>query len=192
MNAPRITPPRLLLAALPLACLLAGCARAPDSLPMPAQYTLPAGPEPAAASLPGARLVLSMADTDIDAHIVRDVMHAETGEPARWTNAHPAFRLVVDDVEDLDFYIHLFLPESTFGVTGPVKLAITINGAVVATPEFRSEGDHEFRSAVPAGILKKDQPVALSFEVRPPFQSPRDGTKLGVLLFSIGFRKQGA
>lgn len=192
MNAPTITPPRVLLAALPLACLLAGCAAAPDSRAMPPQYTMPAGPEPAAASLPGARPLLSMADADIDAHIVRDVMHAETGEPARWTNAHPAFRMVVDDVEYLDFYIHLFLPESTFRVTGPVKLAITINGAVIATPEFRSEGDHEFRTAVPAGVLRKGEPVALSFEVRPPYQSPQDGTNLGVLLFSIGFRKQGA
>jgi hypothetical protein len=160
---------------------------------MPAQYTMPAGPEPAAASLPDARLVLSMADADIDAHIVRDVMHAETGEPARWTNAHPAFRMVLNsDVEDLDFYIHLFLPENTFRVTGPVKLAVTINGAVVATPEFRSEGDHEFRSAVPSGLLRKGEPVTVSFEVRPPYKSPQDGTKLGVLLFSIGFRKQGA
>ncbi|MBL0155569.1 MAG: hypothetical protein IPP47_00395 [Bryobacterales bacterium] len=159
---------------------------------MPAQYTMPAGPEPAAASLPDARLILSMADADIDAHIVADVMHAETGEPARWTNARPAFRMVVDDVEDLDFYIHLFLPESTFASPAPSSWPSPSTAPSSPRPSSAARATMSSGPRCPPGSSRKGAPVALSFEVRPPYQSPQDGTKLGVLLFSIGFRKQGA
>lgn len=192
MKVLRITCPRLRLAAFPLAFLLTGCARAPESLAMPPQYAMPSGAEPAVTSLPNARPMLSMSDADIDAHILRDVMPAASGEPARWTNAQPAFRIVLNEVDGLEFYIHFFLPEPTFQVTGPVRLAVTINGAAVATPEFRSEGDHEFQCAIPAGLLKSGRPATVSLEVRPPYRSPQDGSKLGILLFAIGFRKSGA
>ncbi len=191
MSALRIARTRSRLAVLPLACLLAGCARVPEPVSMPAQYTMPAGPEPAVAALPALRPMLSMADADIDDHVLRDVQRAETGEPGRWTNEHPAFRLTLEDVEAMEFYIQFFLPEVTFQATGPVRLAITINGTAVATPEFRREGGHEFRCALPAGLLKRKEPVTVSIDVRPPYRKPDDGTRLGVLLFSVGFRKPG-
>lgn len=152
---------------------------------------MPSGVEAPTTSLPDARLLLSMADADIEKHVLRDVLHSDAGEPSRWTGAHPAFRLLLDDVEGLQFYIHLFLPEPTFQVTGPVKLTVTINGTVVATPQFKGEGDHEFQCVIPNGLLKRKEPATVSMDVHPPYVSPRDGTRLGVLLFAVGFRKPG-
>ena len=190
MSALRRIFTRWRLAVIPLACVVAGCARVPDSMAMPAQFTMPSGPEPAVNSLPYMRPLLSMADADIDDHIIRDVLRANTGEPSRWTQEHPAFRLIVDEVEGLEFYVQFFIPESTFQVTGPVKLTIGINGATVATPEFRNDGGHEFQCAIPAGLLKRREPATISLDVSPPYRAPKDGTKLGVLLFATGFRKR--
>lgn len=150
---------------------------------------MPPGPEPAAAPLPFARPLLTLADSDIDAHILRDVMPSATSEPSRWTNSRPAFRLVLTDARDLQLYLHFFLPELTLSATGPVTLSISIDGTRVAAPRFTQPGDHEFQCPVPAGLLKPHRPLTLAFDVWPVYRAQPQDPPLGVVLFAAGFRR---
>lgn len=178
------------LGAAVLACWLAGCGRVPESMAVPEQYRMPAGPEPAAGA-EAERGLVAMGDEDVEAHIVEGVVRGEAGEPGRWTRERAVFRIAPDEV-DVEYVMHFFIPETTYRVTGPVTVRVRVNGVQVGAPVFRGEGGHEFRCAMPAGVLKEGEEARVEMEVSPPYVSAGDGARLGVLLFEIGFKGRGA
>ncbi len=171
------------------ACLCAGCSRAPQWLPVPPQFTMPSGPEPQAPPPPFQRLLLHIAEPDIDSHIVDGMVPGSAGEQARWTRPRARFRITPPEGGSAEFYVHFFVPRDTFRVTGPGRLTLSIDGKSITSKTFPNPGDHEMRAAAPDGALAAGRELILGLDVDPPYVSPGDGARLGVLLFSIGFRR---
>ncbi|HYL77205.1 MAG TPA: hypothetical protein VEU96_23525 [Bryobacteraceae bacterium] len=167
--------------------LLCACSH-PDAFPPPPQVVMPSGPEPAAASENSARPLLAMSDPDADAHILRDVPHAGDDPDWRFTGPHPKFRLELQDVSHLVFYVRFFNHREALLARGPVTLAVDINGKQFHSERFAFEGDVEFRRPLPDGFIAKPGPVEVSLDISPPWHYPGDGT-VGVLLHSIGFQQ---
>lgn len=174
-----------------LAASLCSCGRSPQWYAPPAQYAMPAGPEPQAEVADPFRPVLAMSDSDIDTHIVQDVSSAADGEEWRWTSEHPKFRLTLRQTEGLDFVMRFMLASQTLRDTGPVTITIRINGQVLDQQRFDKPGEREYLHPLPAGLLKAQEPVVIALDVQPPWVSPDNPSKLGILLYSIGFVGQG-
>ena len=96
--------------------LWAGCASLPVSFPPPAQRP----------SLSSSHFVM-MGDPGADSFIVQG-FRAKSETSWRWTHDHPVLRFTLPDTGPLKFTMDFALPEVTFRETGPVTLAIAING----------------------------------------------------------------
>ena len=165
---------------------LCACHSAPDAYPPPAQYVMPSGPEPAAAELAFARPLLAMSDPDIRSHLLADVIAGPEGDEWRWTNAHPKFQVRLAAAEGLDFLMRFRVPRETLVASGPVTITIGLDGHVLDRPRFSSPDEHLYRRPVPPGVLAAGKPLVVALDVDPIWTSP-DGTKLGILIHSLGF-----
>lgn len=168
---------------------LGSCARSPDSYPTPAQYVMPPGPEPPAPPVRRRQPVLAMAEPDVNAHILQDVIEEPDGQDWRWTRQHPKFSLSLKNAGNLNFYMRFAIVQETWRDTGPVTLTIRVNDQILDRPRFEKPGDFEYRRPAPADMLAARNPVVIAVDVDPPWTAPGGG-KLGIYLHSIGFEKR--
>jgi len=148
---------------------------------------MPSGPEPAVASYSDP-LVVAMSDPDASARIIADVFPADPGEEWQFTGLHPKFRLQLQRVSPLNFYMRFDNSVEAVRDWGPVSFTITINGNRFRSSRF-SSGGQEYRRPVPDGWITKPGPVDIAVDIEPPRRAP-DGTPYGIRLHSIGFEER--
>lgn len=156
--------------------------------PIPGQYAPPTSVPFDNSQQNDQEPLISMSDDDVQSHIVRDVSDAPKGAEGRWTQAHPAFQIDVPDCHDLSFYARFFIPEVTLRDTGPVTVAALIDNLSLGKQQIRDPGTHELRFPTPAQAVCKSSRILAGLDIDPVWVA-KDGTKLGVLLFEIGFEK---
>lgn len=170
-------------------CLLAllgasSCQRPPEWLPPPAQRTPPTGLEPVEI-----RPLLTMSDVDVNRFVRGDMVGAGNGAEYNWTKQHPRFVLTVPDTEGWEFYLRMKVVDNTFKDTGPLTLAIRLNGELLDTLHLDRVQEYEYRHPVPASILRPREEIDVVLDIDPPWIAPTDKVPLGVLLHTVGLRK---
>jgi len=153
------------------------------------QIVLPSGTEPAAAAPKGDRLLLAMADPDIEAHILGDVHRATDGSEWRFTGPHPKFRLYLQSDANLGFYMRFFIHDEALVSRGQTSLSVDVNGHRFGS-RFSLPGDTEYRHPIPEAWVKGPGPVDISVDIDPPWRFS-DETVYGLHLHSIGFERRG-
>jgi hypothetical protein len=161
-------------------CLvLAGCGRDLIFAPPP-QKTLPAGPE-----RPIVSGLIRMSDADADVYIGRDVLK-DWLATRRWTKERPSFSIPINGETNRVIYMKFGIVDDTFRETGPVTIAMAVNGRELVAPRFEAAGDYEYRHAVPRELLKPSAQNSVELTIHPVYLAKRDGVKLGISLESIG------
>jgi hypothetical protein len=129
--------------------------------------------------------MIAMSDPDVSTRIVADVFYAGPGEEWRSTGLHPKFRLQLQHVSPLDFYMRFINSGEAVRARGPISFLITINGNSFRSYRF-SSGDQEYRRPIPDGWITKPGPVEIAVDIEPAKLAP-DGTPYGIEVHSIGF-----
>ena len=174
------------MAATMALALCGGCGRLPESFAPPRQHaalvTVPAGS-------PG--YFFSMADADADAYLAGGFAGNGTGTSGpgawRWAYEHPVLRFWVPEIAGLQFQMEYTLPESTFKDTGPVTLAIAVNGKALDRTRVETAGQHVYAHAVPAEMLHANAINFVAIDPSPVWISRADGGRLGFILSRAGF-----
>lgn len=170
--------------ALAATLALAGCSREPDWYAPPIQrQPLPVA-EPAIVGS-----FVSMSYPDADAYIVKDVALGGDGGPWRWTHSRPELQFHVGEVEHLRFVMELAIVERTFADTGPVTLAVFINGRLLDRFRYDKPGSYTIDKPLPAGFLTPHALNRVAVEPDKVWTAPEDGAKLGFILAKAGFRE---
>jgi hypothetical protein len=170
-----------------LAAILIVWSCTPPPYPPPAQVALPSGPEPPATPDPTAGLMVAMSDPDANAHILSDVFPSDPGEEWRFTGLHPKFRVVVQRVVPLTFYMRFSNLTEMLRDRGPATFAIAIDGKPFH--RFSATIEEENRWPVPDGIIVKPGNVEVSIDISPPWHGPFN-TIVGIQLHSVGFEER--
>lgn len=165
-----------------LAVLTAGCTDYPESYPPPIQRQPAEGTAAA-----GFRHVVAMNDPDAEAYFVQDISPALESDTWRWSGQRPTLRFVLEKVEDLEFAMDFSIPGVTFEETGPLTISFLINGRLLEKVRYDSYGEKRFEKAVEASWLKAGEDTVVAAGIDPVWVSPKDGTKLGVILVQAGF-----
>src|SRR5260370_21790690 len=167
---------RFRIAAAALALIGCSCARIPDSCSPPQQYHWPQEHNPP---------LLTLGYRSAHARILQDVDNQPGAKGPVWTYQHPAFSFALKRTENLDFYMRFSVHSRTFADTGPVTLSIFVNGKMIDHPRIDAPGEREYSYPVPSILLQMKNPVIVQIDVDPVW--PSDGTKLGILLWAMGF-----
>jgi hypothetical protein len=120
-------------------------------------------------------------------HFLRDVMEGPDSDAQRWTFEHPAFLFDVSDRSNPKFRLDLRLPVVTYKDTGPVRLAVWINGRRLGEQLCSAPGDHSFERPVPPPWLGEDGLAIVETTLDKYYVAPEDKQKLGYLFLSGGF-----
>lgn len=156
---------------------LAGCARAPDSFPVPEQRVPIPEPE-----LLGA--FVEMGSYAALAHIVRDVAGVAEGTGWRWTYQRPELRFHLPGTTGHKLVLDFGIVPAVFASTGPTTLSVWVNGRLLGRVRCETPGERHFERPVPAAWLAADTTVIA--EVDRHLVSA-DGARLGYTLFRAGF-----
>lgn len=164
--------------------VVCGCASGPGWYAPPAQYVFDPNAEP--------RLVGSIAlmdDAFVENYILSGVLAGDKGSPWRWANDKAELRFQLGELKPVRFIVDFVIPHSTFEITGPVKMALSLNGKQVATMPVDKPGQQHWIVPVEAGQFDPVTPVVAKIEVNKFYQSEHDGTKLGFMLQRAGFEQ---
>lgn len=129
-----------------------------------------------------ARHFVMMGDPDSDGYIVQGFRPKSEGE-WRWALDHPVLRFILPQAGPLQFTMDFTLPDATFQKTGPVALAISINGHPLDRPRYDHAGNYHYSHAVPDAMLH--QPGENLVAIDPDKVAMPD--KLGFVLSRAGF-----
>jgi hypothetical protein len=179
-------PPRAQLRSLGAVCLVAlllltGCANIPDTYAPPVQRKAlaPSDPYPFGT-------FIEMGSPKSEAYIVKDVAEAEKGQ-WRWTRKRPELQFYLDGIDGLKYVMHFSVADATMKDTGPINIAISINGRPFDTLHFDKPAELNYKKAVPVELLKAKSPNRVMMEVDKEWVSKADGAVLGFILMSAGF-----
>ena len=123
-----------------------------------------------------------MGDPNADSYIVQGFRdHSETSW--RWAHDHAVLRFTLPDAGPLQFTMDITLPEPTFRETGPVTLAISINGKPFDRPHYDHAGDYHYQRAVPDRLLHEPGENLVAIDP----DKTVGAEKLGFVLARAGF-----
>jgi hypothetical protein len=159
----------------------AGCAKLPDYTPPPQRAAL------TGTDSGGLSYFLSMSNPNADAYIVEGIEAHTEGSGFRWAYAHPLLRFLVPRIDRPRFVMDFALPETTFRVTGPVTLSISLNGRPFDRPHFDHAGQQHYEHDVPLELLRANAINLVAIEPDKVYTAPADGVKLGFPLSRVGF-----
>jgi len=162
--------------------LTTSCERSYDPLPMPPQQSLALGQDPG-----GLGPFVTMDDPASDDYIVRDISPGR--DHHRWAFLHPELRFRVKEAGHLKFAAEFAIPEATFKTTGPVTIAVAVDGNSLGDFRCDHAGDYRMEKPVPEGVLTPGKEVHVTFEANPRWVSPDDGAQLSFYLRSAGFTR---
>ena len=162
--------------------VLAGCSSAPD------WYTVP--PQRAARGAAGSGRLgsyVAMNDPNADAHLLRDISHSIEGGMWRWAGWRPRMRFGLEAVRNIRFSLDFSIAEATFRETGPITLALLINGHPLDQVQISSAGEHHYEKPVSEALLLAGQENLVDIEPDRVWVSKEDGARLSILLIRAGF-----
>jgi hypothetical protein len=162
--------------------LLTGCANIPDFYAPPEQRKPLTGTEPHEVGD-----FVNLGDIGADTYIVRDVNEAVEGAGWRWTRKRPELRFFLDSVEKLTLKAEFAVAGATMKDTGPVNIAVLINGQLLDTVHCEKAGEHYFEKRVPAKLLQANAINLVALEIDKVWIAPDDGAVLGFILTRVGF-----
>ncbi len=128
--------------------------------------------------------IVNMADGDANQHFVHDIL-GETGS-WRWTVKHPEVRVTMRTSQMLRYVIDFTIVPVTFKDTGPLTFSFYVNGRLLDTQRYTTEGGKHFEKAVPDGWVEQGKETILGAEVDKLYYSPTDHQPLGFILTRIG------
>jgi hypothetical protein len=158
---------------------ISGCARAPESYPIPAQYQPVSGPE----QLSYDHFVRA-ADPDARSYFIKDVRDLE-GD-FRWTLANPEFRFFLKRTEGLRFKLEFGVNSVTLRDVGPLEFTIEINDHLLGKVHETTPGLRSFEAKVPAAWLTPNEDAIVRMRVSNPWPARKE-TDLGFVFYAAGF-----
>lgn len=158
--------------------LLAGCGRAPERYPVPAQRAAVA--ETGAAVIP--EQFAAMGSPWAEEHIVKDIVRGPVSGGYRWTGGNPALRFRTGSGGPWRLVVNFAVAEATLRTTGPVRVEFAVNGTGVGAVACARDGYYRFEKEVEAGPGE----VIVSAAVDRTWVSPEDGARLGFMLMDAG------
>jgi hypothetical protein len=158
-----------------LTALLAGCAQAPDSYPVPEQRL------PFRANNTE---FIGAGDPFAQRFLVRDIVPSDGGL-WRWTAAEPELRFFLESNQDRKLLFEFVINERTFRDTGPVTISFFVNKRLIGRETYDSPGDKSFERPVPAKWIHPKKETRVMARIENPWQTPEGS--LGVLLKRVGF-----
>jgi hypothetical protein len=170
------------LAAISIA-VLAGSSCRPSPYPPPAQRE---GPEVEKPSPLGP--FIAMNDPHADWYIVGGVSPTVEGGSWRWTYRRTELQFQVPSADGWSFAMDFAIAGATFEETGPVTLAVAINGRPVRKQRYDKAGQYRMEFAVPPGTLEPGRLNRVTVEPDKVWVS-KDGGELGFILVAAGFRQ---
>jgi hypothetical protein len=168
---------------VPLAILgLAGCSRSPDLFMPPIERKPVTGAEPSRL-----RAFIVMSDPDAEIHLVGGVNRKLEAGAWRWASGRAELQFVIPRSRSLRFVADVVAAEATFAQTGPVTLAVSVNGRPLGALRLETPGPHRFEKPVPEGWLRAGELVRVVIEADKVYLDSRDGARLGFILHRAGF-----
>ena len=161
---------------------LTACGGLPDVYPPPAQRKAPEGSDYAYLGS-----FVRMNDPEADAYLVKDVAKFVEGGSWRWTYRRPELRFFLRNTANLKFTMDFVIADSTFQQTGPVTLAILLNGQVLDRVPCAKPGERHVQIPVPARLLQPNAVNTAAIQPDKVWVSPQDGAVLGFILLRAGF-----
>jgi hypothetical protein len=167
-----------LLYLLAAALVLAGCARWPDSYPIPEQRK---------PILKRSVTMIAMDDPDAEDYIVKDIAPASKGIYWRWSYDRPELVIQLKQTANLRAAIDFSIVAETLKTTGPVTVTLFVNGNAIVSKRYKVPADYHLEAPVAAGLAAAPGAARLAVEARPIWVSPTDGQHLGIVLIRAGF-----
>lgn len=127
-----------------------------------------------------------MSNPNADAYIVQGISGHTEGGGFRWAYVHPVLRFRLPRTDHLRLAMDFALPETTFRVTGPVTLSISLNSRLFDRPRFDHGGQQHYERDVPPDFLRADAINLVAINPDKLYTAP-DGVKLGFPLSRVGF-----
>ncbi len=158
-----------------------GCNRYPESYPPPEQRGAISPDE-----MGGLKTFVEASDPYAESYFIRDVRGLESGQ-WRWTGAEPTLHFVLERTEGLKFIMDYSIAGVTLEQTGPVTLRFSVNGRLLGERRHDTHGQYRFEAPVDPTWLEAGGDTLVKLTVDPPWVSPSDGTKLGIIFSRAGF-----
>ncbi|MEZ5354074.1 MAG: hypothetical protein R2762_15660 [Bryobacteraceae bacterium] len=168
--------------ALAAALLAVSCVSQPDYYAPPEQRRPSLGPDTSRL-----KHYIRMNDPAAPDHILRDISETVEGDAWRWTRQRPMLRFVTPKTDGLRLVMDFAFNGETMKETGPVTIRFLVNGHLLDTVKYETEGAQRFEKAVPKEWLAEGEDAVVAAELDKVWVSPQDGNKLGVILSGAGF-----
>jgi hypothetical protein len=166
--------------------LSTACTPTPSWYGVPAQHKPILDNVPQAAAIPAFGEYVYADEVSAERYFVKDVRGLEGS--GRWTGPEPEFRFFLKQTNKARrFHIELGINDRTFQQTGPVTLAVSVNGNPIGGPTFSTFGDHSWDKLVPPAYLLAGVENRVAVQVLNPWQSSDPQVRLGFVLRSVGF-----
>jgi|FLYL01.1.fsa_nt_gi hypothetical protein len=163
------------------AFMLAGCMNTPDVYAPPIQRRPMAGE-----MSPPIGHFVSVSDPNAERYFVRDVRILEANS-YRWTGKNPTFRFLLQSTKNLKFLMEFSISGETMKVTGPLTMAVSVNGRLLDRVTYSEPGPKLFEKPVEESWLSEDSETIVSVEFDKVYIAEADGVQLGVTLSRAGF-----
>ncbi|MBN9658204.1 MAG: hypothetical protein J0H49_08490 [Acidobacteria bacterium] len=163
-------------------CLSIGRSRFP-AYSMPQQKPEPTGK----VALTKAPLAM-VASENSPARALSDILTGGDDSEYRWTNQHPRVQCWLEDDGPWLLSVDVIVVGDVMKKTGPQTLTFLVNDVVVGTEVLKEPTGYTLEYKVPPAALAAKQPVKAGFDIDKVLVAS-DGTKLGLLVKSIGFRR---
>jgi hypothetical protein len=134
--------------------------------------------------------MVQMTDPRKSAYLVRDVADGSGTEDLRWAFRKPQLRFWLDRTDGQVFTWDFRMHTVTLAATGPVTIAVSINGRTLGSVRCDHDGDYHFEKRVPPEWLHTDRPTLVALTPDRVWVSPQDGGALSFLLRQAGFKRQ--
>lgn len=172
--------------ALALAALwLSGCARDMGGwFEPPMRRTPRLGPVS-----PYARALVNMNDTGAEFAIARDIEpHVQAGA-WRWTGKSPALKLQLTSTKDQKFVADFTVVDAGLAKTGPLQVAVTINGRPLTKVQCAKAGPYHIEQPVPSDWLNTQLDNFAVLDIDKTWRADGMDHDYGIVLTRAGFRR---
>lgn len=117
-----------------------------------------------------------------------DILTGRDDSEYRWANQHPRVQCWLEDDGPWVLAVDIIAVGDVVKKTGPQTLTFVVNDVVVGTELLKEPTGYTLEYKVPPAALAARQPVKAGFDIDKVLVAS-DGTKLGLLVKSIGFRR---
>lgn len=165
-----------------MTCLSTGCARVPAFAPPEQKQELAVEEPPIRAP------IVVLAAKPSPARVVADILPRDASSDYGWTNQHPRVQCWLEDDGPWTLSAELYTANDVLKVAGSQELTFKVNDVTVGKARLDQVKEYILEYRVPPSALASRQPVLAGFDIDRVLVAP-DGTKYGVLVKSIGFRR---